>query len=953
MTTDIKRTFAAGEVSPAVQARPDLVRGATGLRTCRNWLIRRTGVADNRPGTDFVAEVNNSLKRVKPVPFVFSSDQTYLLEFGDFYMRVIKNGAQVLEATKAITGISAALPAVVTSNAHGFSNGDEVVIAGVAGMTEVNGRNFKVVGVAANTFQLQYMDGTNVDSRGFGSYVSGGTAARVFTLASVYMEADFTELRFIQSADVMTVTHHLYDVRELARTGDTLWTLTTVTFTPAQAPPHGGTAGAGTGGGANYRYRATRVNIETKEESLPGRGPAFAISAATQTNPVRVTTAANPFITGDEVYIEGVVGMTQLNGRKFIITVISGTQFDLDLVDGTGFTAYSSGGTAARTFIAMYGVAGVAGNPITITLPATSETVEYNFYRRETLNATPTLPLTSDDVYGFIGIGGRIFVDGGVNQNLADKPPRDRNPFSGVGNFPSTAVYHKGSLYFANTDRNPDTIWKSRPGLFKNFTVNDGLQDGDSMTFPIRGKRVNEVLHLQDLGTLLAFSSEGVFSIPGDQDGVIRPAAVNPQQQTQRGSGLLPPLAVGGRAVYLDRLGSIVWDLGYQFDTSRYSGEDLTIFSSHLFEGHTIVDWAYQEHPNSIVWAVRDDGVLLGLTYVREHEIIAWHHHDFDGVVENVAVVPEGGVDRVYLVIRRTVNGRSVRYIERMHEREVEDIVDSVLMDCSLTFDGRNHDTTLKMTLSGGSTWGYTETLTLTASAAFFAAEMVGNEIQLTGADGKLIRFSIAAFTSPTIVTGKPHKTVPASLQTVATASWARAVKKVSGAWHIEGKAVSVFGDGFVVASPNNAAYVGRSVVNGEVTLDKAYAVIHVGLPVTADLEIPKLESAQGETLVDKRKKIGRATLELEKSLGLWAGAQAPESSSKYDAAHPDPLLGLFEVKARNSEGYEEPIDLATKSVSVRIQRGWNLHGRVFLRQVDPVPATILSIASAGSIPYR
>jgi hypothetical protein len=164
------------------------------------------------------------------------------------------------------------------------------------------------------------------------------------------------------------------------------------------------------------------------------------------------------------------------------------------------------------------------------------------------------------------------------------------------------------------------------------------------------------------------------------------------------------------------------------------------------------------------VWAVRSDGVLLGLTYVREHEIVAWHHHDFEnGIVENVCVVPENDEDAVYLCVKRTIDGSDVRYIERMQTRAVQDIKDLVIMDSAITYDGRNTNGSHTMDLSGGTTWDNTETLTLTSSTAFFASTDVGNQIHLNtvDADGNItdqIRFTIKAFSSSTVVTGKAHK---------------------------------------------------------------------------------------------------------------------------------------------------------------------------------------------------
>lgn len=199
-----------------------------------------------------------------------------------------------------------------------------------------------------------------------------------------------------------------------------------------------------------------------------------------------------------------------------------------------------------------------------------------------------------------------------------------------------------------------------------------------------------------------------------------------------------------------------------------------------------MVDWAHQQNPHSVLWVARNDGTLLGLTYIREHQLWAWHRHDFDGEVENVCCVPEGTEDALYLVIKRTINGATKRYIERMTQRQITDIVDSVLMDCALTYDGRNTGSTT-MTLSG-SGWLYTSTLTLTASASTFTAADVGNQIFVYDTDGSVIRCTITAYTSATVVSVMPNRTVPVTLRNVAVTNWSRAVDQLTGLWHLKAR---------------------------------------------------------------------------------------------------------------------------------------------------------------------
>lgn len=855
MSTLSQRSFSGGELSPSLYSRVDTVKYTTGLRTCRNTFVKKDGGATNRSGTTYVAEVSDSTKVVRLIPFIFNSDQTYVLEFGDQYMRAIRNGAQIVESAKVISNVTQANPAVVTTGTHSYSNGDEVFINAVGGMTELNNRNFKIANKTATTFELQFMNGDNVDSTSFAAYTTGGTSQKVFEITTPYLEADLSTLNFVQSADIITIVHPTYAPRELARSGHTTWTLTTITFAPGIAAPANPTStDVGTGGDT---YVITTIAEDTLEESLP--------SAETETATVATS-----------------------------------------------------------------------GSPDTISWDVVSGAQEYNVYKE------------SNGIFGLIGVaGGLTFIDNGIEADTLETPPITRNPFSGSNNFPSAVAYIQQRLSFANTNNDPEKTFMSQSGKFKNFTIRSPLQADDSVTFTMVGRQVNEVRHLLDIGKMISFTSGGEWSIDGDQAGIIRPTDINLRQFGYNGSSELRPLVIGSTALFVQARGTSIRDIGFDFEVDGYRGNDLTAFSGHLFENVTMVDWDYQQIPNSIIWVVRSDGVLLGLTHIREQQIVAWHRHDFGGDVENVVVIPNGDEDSVYIVVKRTINGSDLRYIERLTTRSIPDIVDGIFMDSSLSIDGRNTNTSHTMTLSGGTTWDHTETLTLTSSTGFFVAGDAGNEIHITSSDDILIRFEITGFTSTTIVTGKAHKTVPTTLRGIAEATWTKAVDELSGLWHIEGEDVSVFGDGFVVASPNNDAYDTLTVTDGAITLDKPFGVIHVGLPYISDVETLDIDSTSGETIADKKKIVSKVSMFVRDTRGLWSGATPPSDDTV------DPLEDLIELKIRSTEIYDQPVSLKTEVVDINIKPEWNSNGRVFIRQVDPVPFSILSILPSGRYPFK
>jgi hypothetical protein len=158
---------------------------------------------------------------------------------------------------------------------------------------------------------------------------------------------------------------------------------------------------------------------------------------------------------------------------------------------------------------------------------------------------------------------------------------------------------------------------------------------------------------------------------------------------TYVGAHSTKPVVIGNSIIYMQARGSIPRDLQFDQQVEGLGGRDLTIFSSHLFEGHTIRRMDFAQTPDSIVWFVRDDGILLGLTYIREQDVWGWHRHDTDGFFWEVCVVPEAEGDSVYLIVRRTIDAQTVRYIERLEPRDILNFdVDCFFVDAGLSYSG-------------------------------------------------------------------------------------------------------------------------------------------------------------------------------------------------------------------------------------------------------------------------
>lgn len=170
--TTMTASLGAGEISPTLYGRVDLAKYQTALKTCRNFVVMPEGGVTKRAGTAFVGAAHDQDHPVRLIPFQYNTAQSYALEFGHFYMRVIANGGHIVEPELLITGATQANPVVITIENHGYAVGDEIYIDGVEGMEELNGRNYVVSAVAdVDHFAIP------VNGVGFGAFTgcTGGT----------------------------------------------------------------------------------------------------------------------------------------------------------------------------------------------------------------------------------------------------------------------------------------------------------------------------------------------------------------------------------------------------------------------------------------------------------------------------------------------------------------------------------------------------------------------------------------------------------------------------------------------------------------------------------------------------------------------------------------------------------------------------------------------------------
>lgn len=320
----------------------------------------------------------------------------------------------------------------------------------------------------------------------------------------------------------------------------------------------------------------------------------------------------------------------------------------------------------------------LSGNFNTLTLPAYVAGTDRTIIYKEQGGA-----------YGYIGgTDGLSFIDGNpqLQPVLSDTPPLAENPFNAAGMYPSTVAFHDQRLLFGRTRDLPNAVWASQPSDFENFDKSRPAKPDDALSFALVGERVNSVNQLVSMDDLLAMTSNAIYAVYGDQSGsALTPAAITPKRQNSRASGRLNPIVIDDVVFYRPNKGSTIRTLGFQFEVDGYKSNNISIFSPHFFQGYDIVDWAYVEEPYSAIFMVRNDGAMLCFTWEAEQQVWGFSLLETSGKFKRVAAISEGGYDRLYALIERTINGVTRRFHERLALPHVDDITAACHLDCAIT----------------------------------------------------------------------------------------------------------------------------------------------------------------------------------------------------------------------------------------------------------------------------
>ncbi|WP_271896326.1 hypothetical protein [Candidatus Phyllobacterium onerii] len=636
--TAIKTNFSSGETSPLLFARVDVAKYGNGSQVLQNFIVQRYGGIYKRGGLEFINEVKDSYKNVRLIPFIYSVTQAYILEFGHLYVRFYTNG-----------GIVESSPGVPL----------EVV--------------------------------------------------------TPWDQDDIWQLQYAQSADVLYLTHPDFAPRTLSRLSAISFALATMEFQDGPFLDLNTTATFLTPG--DYASAVPKMTSNT--------APSGTVSTTAGTDPWRIFdgSKSSEFVDGSNN--AGTISYAFPGGQKVVdaywirSSIIDETStpatwdirgwngvawVSLDSRQGeTGwargerrFYEFTNKTAYQRYQIEWYGTSRTSGSETRIA--------EIGFH--ESGDTQPAFPLTASSTNGINDGAGFQASDVGRSLRLMGPDGKwrwarivsrssatvvmirlyihalpDLSPinnwaiggWSEITGWPSSVSFFQGRLVFARTVNQPQTVWFSQVDDFTNFGESTPLVDSDAINATITSESLNEIKWLSENTTLLVGTTAAIRTIgPNTQTGAFGPANIIQRRETNYGASDVLPVRIGNVGVYSGYYRQDIREIAYSFQDDGYVSQDLSLLSEHIPRAG-VKQLCFAQNPDGIVWASKDDGTWAGLTYEREQDVVAFHSHVAGGSfgvsaprIESVATIPSQTRDEMWAVVKRTINGVTKQYIERL-----------------------------------------------------------------------------------------------------------------------------------------------------------------------------------------------------------------------------------------------------------------------------------------------
>lgn len=906
------RAFNGGEIAPSLYARIDDAKYQTGLATCKNFLVEPQGPISKRPGFAYVNQVKDSSKHTRLIPFIFNSDQSLVLEFGEKYVRFHTQGQTVLgsdgqpyevatpyleddlfdihyvQSADVVTLVHPShaprelkrygatdwrleeINFLSTLKAPGAPKVEQHIASSVSNKTDYV-REYAVTSLDADgKNESERSESTSIECNpyGDGAYnkiswdaVAGVSRYRVYRKeGGIWGYIGETTETTINDENInpdASITPPLYDDPFTQSKG-----ISSVTVT-AQGSGYAVNAiepiKAGDLTNNNVLHHGSiKLNynenggLQSKALTIPSTTDARAKELLAQGWPCLYDCGT--------VYGFSVIDLKNQNSN-FCLEPCgpgSGAQVTYKRYN------FSVGDSSYSIFYDIEITAGGAGyvDPALSIRYRDAGTLKWKTHWydcarwRLKLQGLPSVTVTDST-----GSGAEfrpIVQDGKVVAINVTRPGANYsspvvtisdNSGSGAkatatvgqaGDFPSAVSYFEQRRFFGGTYNRPNNLWATRSGTESDMSYSLPTQDDDRISVRVAAREANRIEHIVPLSQLMILTASAEWRVTSLNSDAITPQTISVRPQSYVGSSKVQPLIVNNQMLYVSSRGGHLRECGYSYEAGGFITNDVSLRAPHLFDNRDVTDLSYSKAPWPIAWGISTAGNLVAFTYVPEQSVGAFSSVETDGIFESCCSVPEGAEDILYAVVRRIINGQSVRFVERMAERQYTMLEDSMFVDCAGTYRGE-------------------------------------------------------------------------------------AKTEISGLTWLEGCEVAILADGSVEP---------RQVVkDGKITLTSPAGVVHVGLPYDADMKtLPIALSLQdGSYGSGHQKNLRKVFFRVVDSGGLKAG---PDFDS------------LSEYPARSTEFAGSPPNTLSDEFGFAIAAKWSSSGQVCVRQDNPLPLRVISMTA-------
>jgi hypothetical protein len=703
-TRPIFNNFSSGEISPKIDGRIDLTQYFNGVQELRNWLCVPQGGAKTRGGFHFVATTKNN-EQARLIPFQFSELQNYILEFGDEYIRFFMNCGQIM----------------VGDGAELVTNGD--FPAGIASWLDIS------IGTGTVTWDTNHMEIS-------GEATGIGWAEQEITTVdeSVYL------LEFDVTAFPLTV-----------RIGSTSGDDDILADTIYAVGVDHQLFFTANGTSAFIQFKTASDNLA----ELDNVSCQLAI-------PYEIV---SPYYSDDDLWSirfvqddENLFLVHPLYPPQVLTRGVGHTSFTIDpitFIDGPyedqiNTPTITPSATTGNIFLtASAPLFNVANHVGTLWRILNGAAWGYVVLVANASNSTTHFHATVLTTLG--GVGASTYHCEGA--------------WSDLNGWPRAICFHEGKLLFASTYEHPQTIWGSKSGKYNDFTP--GVLDNDSYSFTPSDLNIIRWISPGRVLSIGAFNAEA--TAVGPSDGPI--TAVDPpriKSETNHGSSdLIAPVKVGKAILFLQKAARKIREFVYSYTEDAYGAPDITMASEHLFD-LDILDLVYQQEPDSMLWALRADGVLLPCTYDRTLDptkggIVGWAKAYTDGLFESIATIPYQDKDQLWAMVIRTIGGVTKRYIEYYDP--------DICVDSGLTYSGAATTTISGLKHLVG------KSVVIVGDGAPYPAQIVPASGELT-IDPPASEIYVGLAYTPTLVTNRPEVQISGTSQGLMKA-WNKIIVRV------------------------------------------------------------------------------------------------------------------------------------------------------------------------------